>query len=221
MTADDIRKAKRLREELGDVYGDENWLRVDPRDLVQYNGNLEEAVADNVEPENFLRENPMSTPRDFNRAVEQYESFHQLPPKEVGTFNGLVLPSECVVVGEAKDILYRSDKWENKSHDYIHDHKPGVKVGRFDMDTRHAGTVVPRFIFGVTTLYRLGVCLGLSYCNFDGEPMEARVKRPYPELYSVPSGKALLIIDTSGSRARLCLALWGGRLDVRDVGIVG
>jgi hypothetical protein len=163
----------------------------------------------------------MSTPRDFDTALGQYENFHKLPPKEVGTFVGLVIPDACVVVGEAKDILYRSDKWENKNHDYIHDHKPGVKVGRFDMDTRHAGTAVPRIITGVSTLYKLGVCLGLNYFNFDGEPMEARVKRPYPELYAVPSGKALLIIDTSGSRAKLCIALWGGQLDVRDVGIVG
>jgi len=162
----------------------------------------------------------MSTPRDFNKALSQYENFHKLPPKEVGTFNGLVLPDACVVVGEATEILYRSDKWENKNHDYVHDHKPGVKVGRCDTGGLR-DAAVPRFITSATTLYRLGVCLGLSFCNFDGEPMEARVKRPYPELYAVPSGKALLIIDTSGTRAKLCIALWGGQLDVRDVGIVG
>src|ERR1043166_4603226 len=133
----------------------------------------------------------MSTPRDFKKALDQYENFHRLPPKEVGTFNGLVIPSTCVVVGEATDILYRSDKWENKNHDYIHDHKPGVNVGRFDTGT-YKSVAVPSFITRATTLYKLGLCLGLSFSNFDGEPMEARVKRPYPELYAVPSGKALL-----------------------------
>jgi len=156
----------------------------------------------------------------MKRAVEQYQSFHQLAPREIGTLPGFCIPSECVIVGEATEILYRSDKWENESHDYVHDHKPGVKVARFDTGSRQTVSV-PHFISECTTIYKLGECLGLSFSNFDGEPLEARVKRPYPELYAVPSGKALLIIDTSGHRAKLCIALWGGKLDVRDVGIVG
>jgi hypothetical protein len=47
------------------------------------------------------------------------------------------------------------------------------------------------------------------------------VSKPRPELYAVPNGKVLLVIDTSGSQAKVVASLWGGKLDVRPEGIVG
>lgn len=159
---------------------------------------------------------------DLDKAVENYQDFHQYTPREIGTFVGLVIPEHVVVVGEAEQTLYRSDKWENKNHEYFHDHDPGVNVGRTDAE-REDGTVVnlPRFIKDATALSMLGQCIGFSYIdNLTGEVVEAKVPAGH-ELYEVPNRRALLVIDVSGRTAVVKAILWGGKMVVTDRGIVG
>ncbi len=71
-----------------------------------------------------------------------------------------------------------------------------------------------------TTLIKLGDCMGFTYCGEDDEDWEQTFS-PYLELYTTPSKKALLVIDSSGARAVLVAAAWGGKLDVKPAGIVG
>lgn len=159
-------------------------------------------------------------PSDFNDAVEGYRTFQKLEPREIGVFRGLRFPPRLTHCGEAIHILYRSDKWENKNHNYIHEHDSNVMVCRPDSGGGPFLSV-PHFITDAKTLYRLGECQGFRYKDHDDELVDAKVKRPYPELYTVPSGKALLVIETDRNPARLAAAIWGGGLDVKDVGIVG
>jgi hypothetical protein len=119
-------------------------------------------------------------------------------------------------------VLYRSDKLDpetgrqpRKPIDYIHEHDGGVHVYRTD---GRADTEVPRFISGAKELVLLGQCLGFAYEDVDGgEEVEAQVRTPYPDLYTIPSGRALLVIQ--GRRSVLAI-IWGGRLGVEARGIV-
>lgn len=159
-------------------------------------------------------------PRDFGKAMKKYLEFHKLDPKDIGTFASLTIPSRFYYVGEATHVMYRSDKWENKQHNYIHEHDANVKCVRSDARGVGIPIEVPSYIQNAKTLYRLGECLGFAYMTEDGE-VKAKCSRPYPELYAIPSGRAILVVDTVGSRAKLVAIMFGGKLNVRDVGIVG
>jgi len=143
--------------------------------------------------------------------------FHQLDPKKVGQFGRLEIPEEAVLVGEAKYIAYRSNKWSGKGENYIHDHEGGVKTYRPDS---RAGRVVdvPEAVRSVQTLVRLGHCLGFGYTNEEGQLVEAKIKTPTPELYCAPNGSVLFVIQNKSSIKAM---MWGGNLDVTWRGIVG
>ena len=74
------------------------------------------------------------TPPDFEEAVRGFERFQQFKPREVGTFKGLIIPKAMTCVGEGVHVLYRSDKWGDGAHAYIHEHEGGVLVCRTDHD---------------------------------------------------------------------------------------
>jgi hypothetical protein len=64
----------------------------------------------------------------------------------------------------------------------------------------------------------LGQCLGFAYYDPESDQeIEAKVTQPFPELYSIPSGKALLVIQ---SKRTVLALIWGGRLGVEARGIV-
>jgi hypothetical protein len=162
----------------------------------------------------------MKNPPDLNAAQEGYARFHKFPPIEQGLLAGLRIPPKIYSVGAGVHICYRSDKWEGIMHDYIHDFEGGVMCYRPDA-RGEIKIAVPTFVQTVTTLYKLGDCLGFEYTDFDDQPVEAKVKQPLPELYATPDGKALLVIEVDGRSARLLAGFWGGALDVRAEGIVG
>ncbi len=158
------------------------------------------------------------------RALEMYESFNGRSPRKVGAFSpGFRIPTSMVLAGDAIEVLYRSSKLDpvtrrapKKPIDYIHDHDEGVKVYRTGL--RGGETRVPAFITDVHELVLLGQCLGLAYGNPDGETeTEMQVREPFPELYTIPSGKALLVIQ---DKKRVEAIIWGGRLGVEARGIV-
>jgi hypothetical protein len=168
------------------------------------------------------QKNPPEPPPDFMDAVKGYKRFTKFDPQEFGILEGFQMPSELMYIGDAYHILYRSDKWESKFNDYIHEHEAGVGVYVPTDSMIDEGPLeeVPSWLKKVESLYLLGLCLGFQYKNAAGRKSDAEA-RPYPELYAVPSGRALLIIDVKGPRARLEAALWGGMLDVRPEGITG
>jgi hypothetical protein len=151
-----------------------------------------------------------------------YRTFHQNDPKRITKSSSLRVPKQARLVGDALEVLYRSDKRDpstgkqpRKPIDYIHEHDEGVKVylpdGRADTD-------VPDFIHTTTELVLLGDCLGFTYYDEEGDQeIEAQVSRPLPELYTIPSGRALLVIQ---NKRTILAIIWGGRLGVEARGIV-
>lgn len=164
--------------------------------------------------------NPAPTPG--KKALKMYETFNGYQPKKIGVFPAsFTIPSSAALAGDAVEVLYRSSKLDpvtgakpKRPVDYIHDHDAGVKVYRTDLDDE--GTRVPLFITDTRELVLLGECLGLAYRVGDDET-EMQVAKPYPELYTIPSGKALVVVQ---DKRRVVALIWGGRLGVEARGIV-
>lgn len=170
----------------------------------------------------------VDVPRDFDKAVDGYTTFHTGPawlskgrrdPRQIGQFPGLVWPTKCCIVGKANHVMYKSDKWESRKYDYIHEHESGVVVALFDPELELADSV-PDFVMKAETIYLLGDCLGFQATDDDGEVLEAEGGKG-DELYAIPSNRALIILNTSGKVARVEAMIWGGGLNVIDRGIVG
>jgi hypothetical protein len=154
-----------------------------------------------------------------------YRGFHQKEPKKIGDFHpDLVIPAECICVGDAIHVLYQSDKLNPTTGedegviDYIHKHDRGVKIYRCDRGAQGELVTVPSWIRNATELEWLGDCNGFAYKSVvTGKKCEAEGTSPLPELYTTPSGKCLLVIQ---GKRRLLALIWGGKLGVEPRGIV-
>lgn len=168
-------------------------------------------------------------------ALEKYEEFHRHAPERVGTFaRGFHIPEQAIRVGDARHVLYRSDKVDpetlrrpRKPIDYIHEHNAGVgtylPVLTYDAQLAEAfqGSPGPRAVpskfFEVDTLVRLGICLGFAFSR-DGRDHEFEAVAPMPDLYCTTDGRCLLVIQ---SRQQVLAMMWGGALGVFARGIDG
>lgn len=160
----------------------------------------------------------------MNRAVRKYVEFHQHDPTKIGSFHAdLEIPETAVCVGDAINVMYRSDKRNPSTGadegwiDYIHEHSSGVKVYRCDPGAHGISRDVPKWLRGVGGLAWLGDCIGFAFQDADGRTVEARGTTPLPELYADPSGRALLVIQ---GKRRILAMIWGGKLGVEPRGIV-
>ena len=155
------------------------------------------------------------------KAEKLFADFHKYDAKKIGEFHSsFEIPDAATLAGPALFVLYRSAKCDpltyakpSKPIDYIHEPKPGVKVCVIEDEP---DTIVPKYIHSVGTLTLLGKCLGFAYLDEDGEEIEAKCTSC--ELYSIPSGKALLIVE---KKKKVLALIWGGKLDVEPRGIVG
>lgn len=156
------------------------------------------------------------------KAEKLYEDFHKYNPKSVGQFpNSFKIPTDATLAGPALFVLYRSSKYDpltyekpSKPINYIHKHKKGVKVYLIGGDG--PDRAVPKYIHSTDTLVLLGKCLGFAY-EEDGDEVEATCSGGV-ELYAIPSGKALLVVE---NKRRVSALIWGGKLRVEPRGIVG
>jgi hypothetical protein len=172
-----------------------------------------------------MKGNP-APPVAARAAVDKYREFHQKDPKRIGEFGrGFAIPTHVLEVGDAKNVLYRSDKLDpetleqpDRPINYIHDHDPGVCVYEPCDEDEDDATAVPYWIGECEALVLLGTCLGFAFQPDGGELVEARVRAPRPELYTTPCGRALLVIQ---SKRKVLAMMWGGSLGVEDRGIVG
>lgn len=155
-------------------------------------------------------------PKDLDQGKRLYEEFHKLNPGSTGKFNdSFKIPPTVYLLGNAVSVSYRSSKWGRKA-DYIHEHDSGVKIYSPKKGSGGVAAKVPSWITEITTLVRLGECLEFEFS--DGKDVHrAHAPRPYPELYTIPSGKALLVIE---DKRLLHAIIWGGSLSVKPEGIV-
>jgi hypothetical protein len=161
------------------------------------------------------RPNPEPHPVATSRAVRKYEEFHA---RDADTQHAIPanIPKTVYLVGYATNVEYRSPKWTGKNVNYTHEHDDGVKFYRVDKTPEGRPTKVPQWILNTKVWVWLGKNMGFRYEDFDGEGVEGAVGKTKPELLCTPNGKALMIVE--GNRVK-CL-IWGGKLNVKDVGIV-
>lgn len=170
-------------------------------------------------------------------AIEKYQEFHRHAPERVGEFgHRFRIPERVIRVGDAKHVLYRSDKVDpetlrrpRRPIDYIHEHNAGVGTylpvlahGAYDPELEAAlggaprPQEVPSKFCEVDTLVRLGICLGFAFSR-DGDH-EFEAIPPMPDLYCTTDGRCLLVIQ---SRREVLAMMWGGALGVFARGIDG
>ncbi|MDX1421551.1 MAG: hypothetical protein R3322_00335 [Kiloniellales bacterium] len=156
-------------------------------------------------------------PRDMGRAIHRYGVFQDRDAREIGVFHrSLQIPEAVVPLGPAVNVLYRSDKWNDGTHNYIHEFSNGVRAYKPIEGGEGRIKAVPRTFRSAKTLTLLGKCLGFTYLEGD-DKIESHTKRPYPELYCVPSGRCLLVIH---GKRKLLGMLWGGKMRIEARGIV-
>lgn len=204
-TADRVKLAREVRRDF-------RRRQKEERESKPYHGFSRRLAAG----EEIPRDNPSPEPPDLSRGVKKFLEFQDLDPSDIGTFApSLKIPAEINLAGKATSISYRSKKWRDPA-DYIHRHKDGVRVGlTFEQGRK---VKVPAFIRNAKTLVKLGEMLEVTWEDpNDGEEYSIEGKRPLPELYCIPSGKALIVIE---GKRKLLAIIWGGKLDVEDRGIV-
>lgn len=170
------------------------------------------------------KENP--TMPEAKKAQSMFRRFHTRDWRGEGEFHpDLVIPDTVVCMGRAVHVCYRSDKLnptdgrDEGELDYIHHHDPGVHVYRPERARGPGGEVVavPAWLRNVDQLTWLGKCLEYRFKPDGAGEATAKGTDPLPELYTIPSGKALLVIQ---SKRTLVALIWGGRLGVERRGIV-
>jgi hypothetical protein len=160
----------------------------------------------------------------LHQAEKLFEEFHKYPPTKIGEFHSsFYIPEQATFVGPALFVLYRSSKNDPVTYlkpakpiDYIHEHKSGVKVYVTDSEGG-SERKVPQRIHNVGELTYLGKCLGFAYIDDEDEEVEAECTGKV-ELYTIPSGKALLVVE---NKKKVLALIWGGKLNVEPRGIVG
>lgn len=161
----------------------------------------------------------MANPKDLEEGINKYAEFAQFQPTKVSSF-AFSIPSKLYCVGKADWTFYESKKWEHKINWYKHEHEAGVGVYMPELEGDQPGKLVttPAWLKSTKTLVKLGNSLGFEFQDLHGETLEANTTKPYPELYCIPSGKALLVIQ---NKKTLIACFWGGYLSVTARGIVG
>ncbi len=149
--------------------------------------------------------------KDLLKAASKFAEFHDFEFKSVYD-SALKIPTTATCLGKAITTYYQSNKWGDGMQRYMHNHEAGVKVY-----VPRGSVNVPQRIYSVDTLTLLGKSLGFDYIDEDGDELETKVPQG-SELYCIPSGKALLIIQ---NKNKIIAMMWGGKLRVEDVGICG
>lgn len=171
-------------------------------------------------------------PRDqqIEEAIERFKGFQRKNPRAIGDFpETMTMPTHARCLGKAVHVLYQSDKVDPETLEqpaepinYIHEHDAGVRV----YQPRHTKLpwlsgksfeVVPDEL-QVDGLVLLGDCLGLAYVDDEGVDYALEADDDPPELYCIPSGKALVVVQ---DKREILYLVWGGALGVEPRGIVG
>lgn len=200
---------------------DMRWLeqRRLPMDAANEMNIVEDIVEASVPSSPKARRNPVDAPPSASDAVNLYQVFWKMDPKDIGEFHPeFTIPAQVALVGDAEWITYQSGKTDPETLqvpkdpvNYIHDFDDGVQLF-----APGAGVAVPSFVREAKALTLLGICLGWQV-ETDQGTREAEATKPMPELYAIPSGNALLVIQ---DKREVLAIFWGGKLTVEGRGIV-
>lgn len=155
-------------------------------------------------------------------AIRRFKLFQGVDPRAEGEFP-LEIPASVFRAGDAIEVMYRSDKRDPatdrvpaKPIDYIHEHDHGV--GYYRTDGGGTRVTVPAWLHREQHIVLIGKFLGAAYRDANGDEFDAKAGRGKTTLWTIPSGKALLVIDES--KPRIVALVWGGKLGVFRRGIV-
>jgi hypothetical protein len=147
------------------------------------------------------------------RALALYKEFNAREADFVTALEGITFPDRLALLGMAKKILYRSDKWRSDSKEsfYIHPYESDVKcyVPWREGLAPVAVRAWPR------ELVQLGYCVDLE---IDGSGGKTLYLTPPDDtlLCGTPDGRSLVLLHL---RLGVVGALSGGRQRVTDRGI--
>lgn len=179
-----------------------------------------------------LARNP--SPELRQAAIDKFTQFHRYPPIKIEEFHkDFKIPELVVRAGRAKWTTYLSGKVDpatlqkpKRPVSYIHEHNAGVHVYLEpdapevdDLDLEPEEVAVPRAFYATDALVKLGDSLGFCVHGERGaEDAEFEFTGTRPELYCVPDGTCLLIVQ---DRREVIAMIWGGALGVFGRGIDG
>lgn len=149
------------------------------------------------------------------KAEKVYKEWHQKNPRRV-TKQKRTLPEKMCKVGTAKEILYRSAKWEDKNHDYIHGPMTSSVYCEYALGDEQATHATATLIGSVSTvpLTHLGECLEFTIELNDGTEHTFALSGK-PMLCSTVDKKAIVILDRGG-----IIVARGGKMRVDSRGII-
>lgn len=171
----------------------------------------------------MTRRNPSgSLPPGFQSAVRLFQGFHQYDVSHAAQFPASVkIPNEVYYGGPVTYMTYRSDKWNDGTHDYIHkiESYPRVAVGFVkapQIEARSIRRVPARICDNWTVVETRKKAIGFGYRDNDGH--EQHVELSNCIWFWHPRGRAFLLIR---GRRELVAIIWGGKLAYTPRGIVG
>jgi hypothetical protein len=208
-----IRKGKRELE-----YGEDT----DPLGYMTTQPDLYDEEVTGTWSREQTRQNPSrkrsSRPPGVALAIKTFEGFNEYPSKGASKFaREIVIPDRMPSPGPCRWVTYRSDKWNNGTHDYIHTitSYPRVKCA---MAGENYDTIkVPAKVRNATTVTQIGLrALGFAF-EYDDDEYEAKVPAGTEWFWS-QTARALYLIQ---NKRKLIAVIWGGNLNVEPRGIVG
>jgi hypothetical protein len=153
-----------------------------------------------------------------SQAIKTFEGFNEYPSKGASKFaREIVIPERMPSPGPCRWVTYRSDKWNNGTHDYIHTITSYPRVKCAMAGENYETVKVPAKVRNATTLTQVGLrALGFAF-EYDDDEYEASVPAGTEWFWS-QTARALYLIQ---NKRKLIAVIWGGKLNVEPRGIVG
>jgi hypothetical protein len=147
------------------------------------------------------------------RSLALYKTFNAREPDFVTALSDLTLPDRLALLGTAKQILYRSDKWrsDGKASSYVHPYESDVKC----YVPWQEGVVPVTVRAWPGELVQLGHCIELEIETPDKQRLFVR-PQDGTLLCATPDGRTLVLLHLQFG---LVGALTGGRQRVTDRGV--
>jgi hypothetical protein len=167
------------------------------------------------------RSNPgrrTARPPGVSQAVKTFEDFNEYPSKGASKFaREIIIPERMPCPGPCRWVTYRSDKWNDGTHDYIHTITSYPRVKCAMAGENYPTVKVPAKVRNATTLTQIGLrALGFAF-EYDDDEYEAKVPAGTEWFWS-QTARALYLIQ---NKRKLVAVIWGGKLNGEPRGIVG